>query len=121
MFPFDYAKLAGYRALVAVRLTRPTDALTAFSESLSATQPAPKQRAVVMLEVATAARQDGTSRHDSDRINEAFRLACEALDAGIFYSSERVIERARRFRGEYSGLVTSYVGKFDDLLWTALP
>jgi hypothetical protein len=28
-FPFDHAKLAGYRALVAVRLTRPADALAA--------------------------------------------------------------------------------------------
>ena len=47
MFPFDHAKLAGYRALVAVRLTRPADALAAFTESLSAALPAPKQRAVV--------------------------------------------------------------------------
>jgi hypothetical protein len=41
VFPFDHAKLAGYRALVAVRLTRPADALAAFTESLSAAQPAP--------------------------------------------------------------------------------
>jgi hypothetical protein len=40
-FPFDHAKLAGDRALVAVRLTRPADALAAFTESLSAAQPAP--------------------------------------------------------------------------------
>jgi hypothetical protein len=120
VFPFDQAKLAGYRALVAVRLTRPADALAAFAESLSATQPAPKQRAVVMLEVATAARQDGTARHDNDRIDEAFRLACEALGVGITYSSERVVERARRFRREYSGPSTSYVREFDDQLRTAL-
>jgi hypothetical protein len=75
VFPFDHAKLAGYRALVAVRLTRPGDALAAFTESLSAAQPAPKQRAVIMLEVATAARQDGAARRDSDRIDESFRLA----------------------------------------------
>lgn len=120
VFPFDQAKLAGYRALVAVRLTRPADALAAFAESLSATQPAPKQRAVVMLEVATAARQDGTARHDNDRIDEAFRLACEALGVGVTYSSERVVERARRFRREYSGPSTSYVREFDDQLRTAL-
>ena len=120
VFPFDHAKLAGYRALVAVRLTRPADALAAFTESLSAAQPAPKQRAVVMLEVATAACQDGTARRDSDRADEAFRLACEALGVGITYSSERVIERARRFRREYSGPVTSYVREFDDQLRTAL-
>jgi len=120
VFPFDHAKLAGYRALVAVRLTRPADALAAFTESLSAAQPAPKQRAVVMLEVATAARQDGTARHDNDRIDQAFRLACEALAVGVTYSSERVIERARRFRRDYPGPATSYVREFDDQLRTAL-
>jgi transcriptional regulator with XRE-family HTH domain len=119
VFPFDHAKLAGYRALVAVRLSRPADALVAFTESLSAAQPAPKQRAVVMLEVATAARQDGTNRHDNERINEAFRLACEALRVGVTYSSERVVERARRFRREYSGRATSYVREFDEQLRTA--
>jgi hypothetical protein len=120
MFLFDHAKLAGYRALVAVRLTRPADALAAFTESFSAAPPAPKQHAVVMLEVATAACQDGTARRDSDRIDEAFRLACEALGVGVTYSSERVIERARRFRREYSGRATSYVREFDDQLQTAL-
>jgi transcriptional regulator with XRE-family HTH domain len=120
VFPFDHAKLAGYRALVAVRLTRPADALAAFAESLSAAQPAPKQRAVVMLEVAAAACQDGTARRDSNRVDEAFRLACEALVVGVTYSSERVIERARRFRREYSGPATSYVCEFDDQLQTAL-
>jgi transcriptional regulator with XRE-family HTH domain len=120
VFPFDHAKLAGYRALVAVRLTRPADALAAFTESLSAAQPAPKQRAVVMLEVATAACQDGAARRDSDRVDEAFRLAVEALAVGVTYSSERVIERARRFRREYSGPATSYVREFDDQLRAAL-
>jgi hypothetical protein len=52
VFPFDHAKLAGYRALVAVRLTRPGDALAAFTESLSASQPAPKQRAAVQVHLA---------------------------------------------------------------------
>lgn len=120
VFPFDHAKLSGYRALVAVRLTRPADALAAFTESLSAVQPAPKQRAIVMLEVATAARQDGMGRHDSDRVDDAFRLACEALGVGVSYSSERVIERARRFRREYSGPATGYVREFDDQLLSAL-
>jgi transcriptional regulator with XRE-family HTH domain len=119
VFPFDHAKLAGYRALVAVRLTRPTEALAAFAESLSAAQPAPKQRAVVMLEVAAAACQEGTARRDRDRVDGAFRLACEALGLGVMYSSERVIERSRRFRREYSGPATSYVREFDDQLRTA--
>ena len=120
VFPFDHAKLAGYRALVAVRLTRPADALAAFAESLSAAQPAPKQRAVVMLVVATAACQDGTAKRDNDRVDEAFRLAGEALGVGVTYSSERVIERARRFRREYSGPPTRYVREFDDQFRTVL-
>src|SRR5262249_53722320 len=96
VFSFDQSKLAGYRALVAVRLSRPGEALAAFADSLSATQPAPKQRATIMLEVATAARQDGMRQKDSERIDESFRLASEALGIGIAYSSERVIEKARR-------------------------
>jgi hypothetical protein len=56
-----------------------------------------------MLEVATAAKQDGAVRRDSDRIDESFRLACEALGVGVAYSSERIIDRARRFRRDCTG------------------
>ena len=90
VFSFDQPKLAGYHALVAVRLERPADALAAFADSLSATQPAPKQRATIMLEVATAARQDGMRKNDSERIDESFRLASEALGIGIAYSSDPI-------------------------------
>jgi hypothetical protein len=51
------------RALAAVRLGRPEEALTCFADSLSATKPAPKQRAIVMLEVATAARRRRSAEH----------------------------------------------------------
>ena len=90
VFSFDQPKLAGDHALVAVRLERPADALAAFADSLSATQPAPKQRATIMLEVATAARQDGMRKNDSERIDESFRLASEALGIGIAYSSDPI-------------------------------
>ncbi len=79
LFPFDHTKLAGYRALVYVRLGRSAQALAAFAQSLPAAQPAPKQRAVIMLEVATAAGQEGAATRDTARIDEAFGLACEAL------------------------------------------
>ncbi len=121
LFPFDHAKLAGYRALVAVRLERPADALAAFAESLTAVQPAPKQRAIIMLEVATAARQDGTTRKDTARIAEAFQLAAEALSVGTMYSSERVIQRTRAFRRDYAGPVTSQVRDLDQQLQSTLP
>jgi transcriptional regulator with XRE-family HTH domain len=120
VFPFDHAKLAWYQALVAVRLSRPADALAAFADSLSAVHAAPKQRAIVMLEVATAAGQDGVARHDSDRVDEAFGLARDALDLGVTYSSARVVERARRFRRENPGPPTASVREFDDKLRAAL-
>jgi hypothetical protein len=120
VFSFDFAKLAGYQALVAVRLNRPAEALAAFADSLSAVQPAPKQRATIMLEVATAARQDGIRKRDSERIDESFQLAYEALGIGIAYSSERVIQRARRFRRYYTGPSTGHVRNFDEQLRSTL-
>ncbi len=57
--------MVGYRALACVRLGRAEQALAAFAQSLSAAQPAPKQRAVLMLDVATAARQQATTAHDT--------------------------------------------------------
>jgi transcriptional regulator with XRE-family HTH domain len=121
LFPFDRPKLAGYRALVAVRLQWPADALAAFAESLTAVQPAPKQRAIIMLEVATAACQDGTRRRDTARIGEAFQLAGGALSVGTAYSSERVIQRARAFRRDYTGPMTTQVRELDHQLQSTLP
>jgi transcriptional regulator with XRE-family HTH domain len=120
VFPFDDAKLAGYRALVAVRLHQSGDALAAFAESLAAVQPAPKQRAVLMLEVATAARQGGRKARDSGQVDEAFRLAGEALSVGVAHSSERVVQRARRFRRGYDGPATVQVHEFDRQLRATL-
>ncbi|MBX6765878.1 MAG: helix-turn-helix transcriptional regulator [Actinomadura rubrobrunea] len=120
VFPFDQAKFAGYRALVAVRLSQPGPALAAFAESLTSAQPAPKQRAVIMLEVATAVRQGGQRRHDDAQVDEAFRLASEALGTGVAYASERVVQRARRFRREYSGPITPKVREFDRRLRATL-
>jgi hypothetical protein len=113
LFPFDHAKLAGYRALACVRLGRAGQALAAFAQSLSAVQPAPKQRAVIMLEVATAARQHATTTRDTARVDQAFALAAEALAAGQRYGSERVLERSRLFRRAYTGPVTGRVRDFD--------
>ena len=96
-----------------VRLGRAGQALAAFAQSLSAVQPAPKQRAVIMLEVATAARQDAAISRDTARADEAFGLAAEALAAGQRYGSERVIERSRQFRRAYTGPVTGRVRDFD--------
>jgi len=121
IFPFDQAKLAGYRALVCVRLGRPADALAAFADSLAASLPAPKQRAMIMLEVATAARQDGAKEGDSARIDEAFALAADALAVGTSYGSARVIQRSRTFRRDYAGPVTPSVRAFDRHVQATFP
>ena len=94
--------------------------MTAFAESLTAVQPAPKQRVVVMLEVATAARQAGQRESDTAQVDEAFRLARDALAVGMAHASERVIQRARHFRRGYSGPVTARVAKFDQQLRSTL-
>jgi transcriptional regulator with XRE-family HTH domain len=120
MFPFDNAKLAGYRAVTYVRLGRSADALASFAESLATAQPAPKQRAVVMLEVATAGCQEGFSQRDTTRIDEAFQLAGDALTVGARYGSERVIQRCRTFRRSYVGPSTAQVKDFDQQLRVAL-
>src|SRR5215472_10563949 len=120
LFPFDHTKLAGYRALVCVRLGRAEQALAAFAQSLAAAQPAPKQRAVIMLEVATAARQESTKAKDTARVDEAFGLAGQALASGQQYGSERVIERSRQFRRAYTGPVTGQVREFDRQLQAIL-
>jgi hypothetical protein len=60
------------------------------------------------------------SKKDNERIDESFRLASEALGIRIAYSSERVIEKARRFRRNYSGPRTGHVRNFDDQLRSTL-
>lgn len=113
VFPFDHAKLAGYQALVMVRLGRPDEAVAAFAESLSSAQPGAKQRGVLMTEIATAKTMSG--QHD-----EAFHLASNALTVGVTYGSERIIQRARRFRRTYGGPMTAGVRAFDEQLRTTL-
>ncbi|WP_240506112.1 helix-turn-helix domain-containing protein [Thermoactinospora rubra] len=113
VFPFDQAKLAGYRALVMVRLGRTEEAETAFAESLSSTQPAVKQRGVLMTEMATVKAMAGHPE-------EAFKLASSALTIGLTYGSERVVHRVRRFRRQYTGPVIAAVREFDERLQATL-
>lgn len=109
VFPFDSAKVAGYRALAAVRLHRPHEARTAFSEAFATMSPAPKQRSMLMVELASV-------HADAGDVDEAFRLAAEALHTGAAYRSEKVVNRVRRFRREYRGPYARCVAELDEQL-----
>jgi hypothetical protein len=113
VFPFDHAKLAGYRALVMVRLGRIEEAEMAFAESFSSAQPVGKPRGVLMTEMATIKAMAGHSE-------EAFKLADSALTIGLTYGSERVVHRVRRFRRQYTGPMTTTVREFDERLQATL-
>ena len=109
VFAFDHAKVAGYRALVGVRLRSPEDALSAFAEAVA---PAPhnvKQSALLKVELASVHAEAG----DSD---EAFRLAQEALVTGVRFDSERVVGRVRSFRRRYRGPRSHFVDDLDHRL-----
>ncbi|MEQ4723746.1 helix-turn-helix transcriptional regulator [Nonomuraea sp. B19D2] len=112
VFPFTDAKLAGFRALCAVRLAQPDVAIAAFSASLNSIQPAEKQRATLLLEIASIRRMQA-------EFDEAFTLASRALSTGVLYGSERVIQAARRFRNSYQGPMLASVEAFDQRLLAA--
>ncbi|MEV4083438.1 transcriptional regulator [Nonomuraea fuscirosea] len=88
VFPFDHAKLAGYRALVMVRLKRPAEAVAAFNESLSSAQPgakpAPRQELPPIVFRAVVRRRAfvrrASSRH-SDLGGSWFASLCPAIAA----------------------------------------
>ncbi|MFD2356403.1 hypothetical protein ACFSTC_54715 [Nonomuraea ferruginea] len=113
VFPFDPAKLAGYRALVMVRLKRPAEAVAAFNESLSSAQPGAKQRGVLMTEVAAAEAM-------SERYDEALYLASNALTVATTYGSERVLHRVKKFRRAYAGPSSSALRSFGERLHATL-
>ncbi|WP_026129301.1 helix-turn-helix domain-containing protein [Nocardiopsis prasina] len=109
VFAFDQAKVAGYRALVGVRLRSPHDARAAFAEAVA---PAPrnvKQSALLKVELASAHAEAGD-------VDEAFRLAQEALTTGVRFDSERVVGRVRSFRRRYRGPRAHCVEDLDDRL-----
>lgn len=109
VFAFDQVKVAGYRALVDVRLRRPHEARRAFAEALAPRAVNPKQSAVLQVELASA-------HADAGDVDEAFRLIHKALSTGIRFQSERVIGRVRSFRRRYAGPPARCVAELDDRL-----
>ncbi|WP_191272640.1 helix-turn-helix domain-containing protein [Nocardiopsis terrae] len=96
VFAFDEAKVAGYRALVGVRLRSPHEARAAFAEAVAPSPRNVKQSALLKVELASAHAEAGD-------VDEAFRLAREALATGVRFGSERVVGRVRSFRRRYRG------------------
>lgn len=113
VFSFDDAKVASHRALAGVRLRNPNDARAAFSEALHGYNAGAKQAALLKVELASA-------HADSGDVDEAFRLATEALRTGSQFRSERVITRVRRFRRGYNGARARIVNEFDEQLTDVL-
>lgn len=112
VFPFDQGKVAGYRALCAVRLGRPREALSAFADA--PLSPSPKQAALIQLERASAHVQLG-------QLDDGFHLAEKAVKVAKQAQSERVLRRARQFRHGYTGPSTAAVKAFDAHMHFTLP
>ncbi|WP_017604896.1 helix-turn-helix domain-containing protein [Nocardiopsis alkaliphila] len=106
VFAFDEAKVAGYRARAAVRLRSPYEARAAFAEAVHPPSRNAKQSALLKVELAGAHAEAGD-------VDEAFRLAREALTTGVRFSSERVVGRVRSFRRRYHGPIADCVREFD--------
>ena len=109
VFAFDEAKLAGYRALMGVRLGLPGDALRAFAEAVTPRSTGAKQAALLQVELAS-------TYADTGDVDEAFRLAGEALDTGRYFGSERIVTRVRSFRHRYRGSRAHFVDELDQRL-----
>ncbi|USY23282.1 helix-turn-helix transcriptional regulator [Nocardiopsis exhalans] len=109
VFAFDEAKVAGYRALVGVRLRSPHEARAAFAEAVAPSPRNVKQSALLKVELASTHAEAGD-------IDEAFRLAQEALTTGVRFDSERVVSRVRSFRKRYRGPRAHCVEDLDNRL-----
>ncbi|WP_211718277.1 helix-turn-helix transcriptional regulator [Nocardiopsis sp. MG754419] len=109
VFVFDEAKVAGYRALVGVRLRSPHAARAAFAEAVAPPSRNVKQSALIKVELASAHAEAGD-------VDEAFRLAQEALATGARFASERVVGRVRSFRRRYRGPDADCVTELDTRL-----
>lgn len=109
VFAFDEAKLAGQRAVCAVRLNEPDAAQAAFDEALLSSV-SPKQYALLLVERATAYGQQR-------EIDESFRLAEESLRIGSNMCSEKLLQRVRAFRREFDNFrATRAAQHFDNQL-----
>ncbi|WP_323874437.1 helix-turn-helix transcriptional regulator [Streptomyces sp. 3212.3] len=110
VFSFDERKVISCRVVCGARLGRsrwplsPQDVATALSSGHE------KQRALLILDVATGHLTSG-------RLDSAFGLAMQAVNDGVRLKSGRVVERARAFRRAYAAPTPpGIVRDFDTLL-----
>jgi tetratricopeptide (TPR) repeat protein len=89
--PFDAAKISGYRGACHLGLDQPADAQQALHEALSGTQPAVKQRAVLLTDLADAYLRQHQLDATCQCISEAFGI-------GLKKRSEKVLHRIRVLR-----------------------
>lgn len=91
VFPFGAQKIAYHQLSCAVRLRR-SDIASAAVDHLTFSDPGHrKQRALVLLDLASAHLQNR-------ELDEALRVATGAVDLAEQTQSERVLSRARQFR-----------------------
>ncbi len=91
VFPFDAQKIANHRLTCAVRLRRPDVAYVAVDDLSLVASGHRKQRALVLLDLASVHVQ-------TQEVGEALRVATAAVDLAAQTQSERVLSRARQFR-----------------------
>jgi hypothetical protein len=113
VFPFGAHKIASHQLSCAVRLRRP-DLAYAAVDAVSFSDPGHrKQRALVLLDLASAHVQ-------SHELEEALRAATAAVDLVEHTQSERVLSRARQFRRMVPATAPHGVlGDFDECLRAA--
>lgn len=109
VFQFDHEKVARHRLTCAVRLHRPEIAISAADDAVGFLRAGhAKQRGLLQLDLAEAHLQ-------GSEIEEAFRVAIEAIELGRRVHSGRVLARARKFRQHFNGSHTApIVREFDD-------
>lgn len=109
VFSFDASKVAACRLTCGARLGLPGWVFEAQNEA-SVSSAHAKQRALLQLDLACGHLAAG-------RLDAAYALATQAVEAGLRYRSGRVIERAQVFRRAYTSRTPpKIVRDFDDRL-----
>lgn len=91
VYAIDEAKVASYQGACLTTLKRPKQALPALSQALAAAEPATKQRALLLCDLATCHVLDGEPE-------EAARQAAVAFGIGSQCGSAKVVQQVRAVR-----------------------